>query len=230
MSLKIKVYNQAAEFVKDLELANDIFGVKPNNELLHQVVVASQANARQVLANTKDRSEVSGGGKKPWKQKGTGRARAGSSRSPIWIGGGVTFGPTKDRNFKQKINQKMKQKALFMALSDKVGSGTMVVLDSLALQEYKTKKFNEIISLLENKVLNNKRRDLLVINDSKDEKTKYSGRNLSGVKILNLENINLLDILNYKNLLLTEAALASLASRLVKSQCRHRQICRWCPR
>ncbi len=216
MSLKIKVYNQAAEFVKDLELANDIFGVKPNNELLHQVVVASQANARQVLANTKDRSEVSGGGKKPWKQKGTGRARAGSSRSPIWIGGGVTFGPTKDRNFKQKINQKMKQKALFMALSDKVGSGTMVVLDSLALQEYKTKKFNEIISLLENKVLNNKRRDLLVINDSKDEKTKYSGRNLSGVKILNLENINLLDILNYKNLLLTEAALASLASRYNK--------------
>ncbi|MFA5886472.1 MAG: 50S ribosomal protein L4 [Patescibacteria group bacterium] len=216
MSLKIKVYNQAAEFVKDLELANDIFGVKPNNELLHQVVVASQANIRQVLANTKDRSEVSGGGKKPWKQKGTGRARAGSSRSPIWIGGGVTFGPTKDRNFKQKINQKMKQKALFMALSDKVGSGTMVVLDSLALKEYKTKKFNEIISLLENKVLNNKRRDLLVINDSKDEKTKYSGRNLTGVKILNLENINLLDVLNYKNLLLTEAALASLASRYNK--------------
>lgn len=216
MSLKTKVYNQAAEFVKDLELPNNIFGVKLNNDLLHQVVVASQANSRQVLAHTKDRSEVSGGGKKPWKQKGTGRARAGSSRSPLWIGGGVTFGPTKDRNFKQKINQKMKQKALFMALSDKFVSETMVIVDSLDLQEFKTKKFNEILSAVENKILNNKRRDVLVINDSKEEKTKYSGRNLAGVKILNLENINLLDILNYKNLLLTETAVNLLASRYNK--------------
>jgi large subunit ribosomal protein L4 len=216
MSLKIKVYNQAAESVKELELAANIFGVKANNELLHQVVVASQANLRQVLAHTKDRSEVSGGGKKPWKQKGTGRARAGSSRSPLWIGGGVTFGPTKDRNFKQKINQKMKQKALFMALSDKVASGTIVVLDNLNFAEYKTKKFNEVLSAVENKILNNKRRNILVINDAKDDKVKYSGRNLAGVSILNLENINLLDILNHKNLLLTETAITSLSSRYNK--------------
>ena len=206
MSLKIKVYNQSAEPIKDLELNANIFAVEPNHELLHQAMVAQMANCRQVLAHTKDRSEVSGGGKKPWKQKGTGRARAGSSRSPIWIGGGVTFGPTKDRNFKQKINQKMKQKAIFMALSDRVKSNSLAVIDTLELADFKTKKFNEILSTFEKKVLNNERRNILVVNDSKDEKVKYSGRNLIGVKMINLENINLVDLLNHKNLLLTEKA------------------------
>lgn len=215
--MKIKVYNQSAEAVKDLELSAKIFGVKPNNELLHQVVIASQANARQVLAHTKDRSEVSGGGKKPWKQKGTGRARAGSSRSPLWIGGGVTFGPRKDRNFKQKINQKMKQKALFMSLSDKVLTGTLVILDNLNFTEYKTKNFNAMLTAVEKKVLANDRRDILVINDSKNEKAQYSGRNLKGVKIINLENINLFDILNYKNLLVTEEAVKVLTDRYSKN-------------
>jgi len=211
--MKIKVYNQSAAAVKDLELSAKIFAVKPNNELLHQAVIASQANSRQVLAHTKDRSEVSGGGKKPWKQKGTGRARAGSSRSPIWIGGGVTFGPRKDRNFKQKINQKMKQKALFMALSDKVATGTLVVLDNLDFNDYKTKNFNAMLTAVEKKILMNDRRDILIINDSKNAKTQYSGRNLPGVKIINLENINLFDILNYKNLLVTENAVKTLTDR-----------------
>ncbi|MFA6194207.1 MAG: 50S ribosomal protein L4 [Patescibacteria group bacterium] len=215
--MKIKVYNQSAVAVKDLELSAKIFGIKPNNELLHQAVIAQQANARQVLAHTKDRSEVSGGGKKPWKQKGTGRARVGSSRSPIWIGGGVTFGPRKDRNFKQKINQKMKQKAMFMALSDKALTSTLVVLDSLDFNEYKTKDFNTMLTAMEKKVLANDRRDVLIINDSKNEKTQYSGRNLKGVKIINLENINLLDILNYKNLLVTENAVKTLTDRYSKN-------------
>lgn len=215
--MKIKVYNQSAEAVKDLDLSAKIFGVKPNNELLHQAVIAQQANARQVLAHTKTRSEVSGGGKKPWKQKGTGRARAGSSRSPLWIGGGVTFGPRKDRNFKQKINQKMKQKAMFMALSDRVSTGTMVILDNLDFNEYKTKNFNAMLTAIEKKVLANDRRDILVVNDSKNEKTQYSGRNLKGVRIINLENINLLDILNYKNLLVTENAVKTLTDRYSKN-------------
>jgi len=129
--MKIKVYNQTAEFVHDLEVSEKIFGVKSNPELLHQAVVTQMGNERQVLADTKDRSEVRGGGKKPWKQKGTGRARVGSSRSPIWTGGGVTFGPTSDRNFSKKINKKMKQKAIFMALSDKLAGGTLVILDEL---------------------------------------------------------------------------------------------------
>jgi len=216
MSLKIKVYNQSATAVKDLELADKIFGVEANNELLHQAVVAQMANARQVLAHTKDRSEVRGGGKKPWKQKGTGRARSGSNRSPIWIGGGVTFGPTKDRNFKKKINQKMKQKALFMAFSDKLATNSLVILDSLEFKEYKTRKFNEMLTALEKKVLNNERRDILVVNEVKDEMAKYSGRNLKGVKIINLENINLVDLLNYKNLLLSEDALKTLTDRYNK--------------
>jgi large subunit ribosomal protein L4 len=214
--MKIKVYNQAAEAIKDLELSPKIFAVKPNNELLHQAVVAAQANQRQVLAHTKDRSEVSGGGKKPWKQKGTGRARVGSSRSPLWIGGGVTFGPTKDRNFKQKINQKMKQKALFMALSDKVAVNSLVVLENLTLAERKTKKFNAILTALESKVLHDERRNILIVNDANDETAQYAGRNLAGVKMINLENINLLDILNHKNLLLTEKAVQTLTDRYHK--------------
>jgi len=217
MSLKTQVYNQAAEVVKELELSVKVFGVKANNELLYQAVIAQQANQRQVLAHTKDRSEVRGGGKKPWKQKGTGRARVGSSRSPIWIGGGVTFGPTKDRNFKKKINQKMKQKAMFMALSDKLASQSLVVIDSLQLADFKTKKFNTIISSLEKKVWPQERRDLLIIDDLRDEKVKYSGRNLPNVKIINLENINLLDLLNYKKLLLTEGVVKSFTDRYSNS-------------
>lgn len=217
MSLKTQVYNQAAEVVKELELSVKVFGVKANNELLYQAVIAQQANQRQVLAHTKDRSEVRGGGKKPWKQKGTGRARVGSSRSPIWIGGGVTFGPTKDRNFKKKINQKMKQKAMFMALSDKLASQSLIVIDSLQLADFKTKKFNNIISSLEKKVWPQERRDLLIIDDLRDEKVKYSGRNLPNVKIINLENINLLDLLNYKKLLLTEGVVKSFTDRYSNS-------------
>jgi len=216
MSLKIKVYNQAVEPLKDLELSENIFGVKPNTELLHQAVVAQMANTRQVLAHTKGRAEVSGGGKKPWKQKGTGRARAGSSRSPIWIGGGVTFGPTKERNFKKKINQKMKQKALFMVLSDKLATESFVVVDNLEFAEYKTKKFNTLLTKIEKDVLKNERRNILVINEATEEKAKYSGRNLKGVKIINLENINLVDLLNYKNLLVTENAIKVLIDRYNK--------------
>lgn len=211
--MKIKVYNQTAEFVHDLELSEKIFGVKSNPELLHQAVVTQMANERQVLADTKDRSEVRGGGKKPWKQKGTGRARVGSSRSPIWKGGGVTFGPTSDRNFSKKLNKKMKQKALFMALSDKLVNGTLVVLDDLKMTEFKTKKFNEILTAVESKILNNERRNILIINDSKDDKIKYSARNLAGTEIINLENINIVELLKFKNLLLTEAAVKTLEER-----------------
>ena len=211
--MKIKVYNQTAEFVHDIELSEKIFGVKSNAELLHQAVVTQMANERQVLADTKDRSEVRGGGKKPWKQKGTGRARVGSSRSPIWTGGGVTFGPTSDRNFSKKINKKMKQKAMFMALSDKLANGTLVVLDDLKMEEFKTKKFNEVLTAVEAKILNTDRRNILVINDTKDDKVKYSARNLKGTEIINLENINIVELLKFKNLLLTEAAVKTLEER-----------------
>ena len=216
--MKIKVYNQAAEPLRELDLAAQVFGLKPNNELIHQALIAQRANMRQVLAHAKDRSEVAGSGKKPWKQKGTGRARVGSRRSPLWTGGGVTFGPSKDRNFKQKINQKMKQKAIFMALSDKFTNHSLLVLDKLDWQEYKTKDFAAMLTALEEKVLKNERRNILVVNDKKEDKTRYSARNLSGTKIINLENINLLDLLNYKNLLLTEGAVKILEKRGLAKQ------------
>lgn len=215
--MKINVYNQAAEVVKELEISDHIFAVKASNDLLHQAMVAQRANTRQVLAHTKDRSEVAGSGKKPWKQKGTGRARVGSVRSPLWKGGGVTFGPTKDRNFKTKINQKMKQKALLAALSDKAVSGTLVILDNLEFGAYKTKQFNALLGAIEKKVLKSERRDILVLNDAQNVKVKYSGRNLVGVKIINLDNLNLLDVLDYRNLLLTEDSVRALEKKYSRS-------------
>ncbi|MGI6374074.1 MAG: 50S ribosomal protein L4 [Patescibacteria group bacterium] len=216
MSLKIKVYNQSAEPVKDLTLSKQVFALEPNQELIHQVMVAQMANSRQVLAHTKDRSEVSGGGRKPWKQKGTGRARAGSSRSPIWIGGGVTFGPTKDRNFKKKINKKMNQQALMMALSDKAKGKVLIILENLELPAKKTKGVAEILQKIEQNILKTDRRDWLIVNESVEENAKYAARNLSGVKIVNLENINLLDLLKHRNLLITEKAVQVINERYQK--------------
>lgn len=241
MSIKIKTYNQKAEAVGEMELTDQIFGVKVNEDLVHQAAVAQMGNERPVLAHTKDRSEVRGGGRKPWRQKGTGRARAGSSRSPIWKGGGVTFGPTKERNFKKQLNKKMKQQALCMVLSDKVGGDNLTVLDKLETSEFKTKVFNGILTGLEKKVFKIKqeskkagiqknkktkkqesdeaqkgvkakiqKRSILIINDKKDAKVKYSGRNLAGVEMLNLDNINILDLLKYKNVILTKAGIKKL--------------------
>jgi large subunit ribosomal protein L4 len=206
--LKVKVYNTEGQSVGEQELLAKVFAVKPNHALIHQAVVTQQANERQVLAHTKDRSEVRGGGKKPWRQKGTGRARVGSSRSPIWIGGGVTFGPTKDRNFSKKLNKKMKQQALFMALTDKLESENLAVVDKLEIAEYKTKAINGILKNLESKVLKIKpdkkiKRSLLVILGKKDEKTFISGRNLAGAEIINLDNINIVEVLRYKSLIMT---------------------------
>lgn len=214
--MNTKVYNHAADALYDLDLSDKIFGVTLNQELVHQALVTQQANERQVLADTKDRSEVSGGGKKPWKQKGTGRARAGSSRSPIWIGGGVTFGPTSDRNFSKKINKKMRQKAMFMVLSDKLAHQALVVLDDLKLSEFKTKKFEAILKNVEEKVLNTKRRDILVVNDTRSEELKYSARNLEGVKVINLENINIVDLLKSRYVLLSEGAVKGLETQYNK--------------
>src|SRR6185503_8469352 len=128
--MKVPVYNQKAETVGEVDLNPKIFEVKPSLHLMAEAVRVQQANARKGLAHTKTRGEVSGGGKKPWKQKGTGRARVGSTRSPIWRHGGVTFGPRSNRNWELKINKKAKTKALFMSLSDKAKDGKLIVIDS----------------------------------------------------------------------------------------------------
>jgi len=229
MSIKIKVYNQNAEAIGEIELSPKVFGMKVNNDLVHQAVVTQMANERQVIAHTKDRSEVRGGGRKPWRQKGTGRARHGSSRSPIWIGGGVTFGPRNDRNFKKRINRKMKQNALLMVLSDKAAGDNFIILDKLEVSEFKTKVFNKIITGFETKILKSKKkeakkdakkkevkRSFLMIVDKGDEKLNCSARNLPGVRLINTENINIVDLLKYKNLILNKAAVEKLTERYGK--------------
>ncbi len=218
MSIKINIYNQKAETVGELSLPENVFSVEVNEALVHQAAVTQMANERQVLAHTKDRSEVRGGGRKPWRQKGTGRARHGSSRSPIWIGGGVTFGPRKDRNFKKKINKKMKQKALSMVLSDKLAHKRLVVLDKLEIDEFKTKKFDAMVKKLEkelNKTAKEQKdkgakRSVLMVNDRADDQAKYSSRNLPGLELIRLENINILNLLRYRDLFLTKSCIEKL--------------------
>lgn len=232
MSKKVKLYNQKAEVVGELELASNIFDVKMNEALVHQAMVAQNANERQVLAHTKGRSEVRGGGKKPWKQKGTGRARVGSSRSPIWKGGGVTFGPTKDRNFKKDINKKMKQKALFCILSDKLKNDAIVVMDKIDIAEYKTKLMNKVIVNFETNIWkegmvsdNNekgeskvkaKKRSVLVINKNNTTEAKGSTKNLVGVELINSENIDIVNLLKFRKLIVTQDAIKALEERYSK--------------
>jgi large subunit ribosomal protein L4 len=216
--MKINIYNQEAKVVGELELADKTFAIKPKADLIHQAVVAQMGNARQVLAHTKTKAEVRGGGIKPWRQKGTGRARAGSSRSPLWEGGGVIFGPRKDRNFSKDLPKKMKQKAMLMVFSDKISNSQLVVLDDLKIEAYKTKVINQILKNIETEILKNKRRSLLLINGIKNDKIYYSTRNLPDVSIINLENLNIVDLVRYKNVVLTKNALELLAKRYTKTK------------
>ncbi len=221
MSIKTNVYNQNAEIVGELSLSKKVFAVELNEDLLHQAMVTQAANERQVLAHTKTKSEVSGGGRKPWRQKGTGRARAGSSRSPIWIGGGVTFGPRKDRNYSKKINKKMKQKALTMVLSNRLATNNLVIIDKFDIKDYSSKTFNTYIKKIEN-IFSAKddakksKRSVLIVNDDKNEKIVFSARNLAGLEIINLENINIIDLLKYRNLILSESAVKTINERYAK--------------
>ena len=215
--LEINIYNQLGEKTGKKELEPNIFGVPVKEGLVKQAVVAQMANARQILAHTKGKGEVRGGGKKPWRQKGTGRARHGSIRSPIWRGGGITFGPTKERNFSQKINKKMKRKALLMCLSDKVASGKFIILDKLELPKIKTKMMANILKTLRSKVFNLKKEELktsqanvlIVLPDSNLNILK-SANNLPNVEIIRADSLNVLDILKYNYLLLTEEAIQKI--------------------
>ncbi|MDP3731378.1 MAG: 50S ribosomal protein L4 [bacterium] len=213
--MKTDLYNQQGEVISQIDLPDEIFGLKVNNDLVHQAMVAQLGNSRQVLAHTKDRSEVRGGGKKPWRQKGTGRARHGSIRSPIWKGGGVTFGPTKERNFSKSINKKMKRKALFMALSSKASSQQLMVLESLSIEKPKTKLADQVIKGLSSKMkgykASKKKRDslVLVLPDT-DKAIEKSTRNLDYTKVLSAKSLNILDILNNKYLLLTQESIPAI--------------------
>lgn len=207
-----KIYNQDGKKVSEIELNKAIFGLPWNAGLVHQAVRVAMANKRQVLASTKDRSEVRGGGRKPWRQKGTGRARHGSIRSPLWRHGGVTFGPTSERNFKLKINKKMARKAFLTALSAKAKDNEVLILDDLKLPAPKTKEMAKVI-----KNFPNIKNGLLILAD-KNESIMRAARNLPNIEIANINNLNILDILKYQYLIFTREGIDYLNKKYSKNE------------
>lgn len=195
---KVAIYNQTGKTEREMELSPVIFGVKVKDAVIHQAVVAQQANARVALGHTKTRGEVRGGGKKPWKQKGTGRARHGSIRSPIWRGGGITFGPLSSRNFSQKINRKVKRQAICMALSDKLVSKNLLVVDTFEMAEKKTKLMSGIL-----RALPIKRGKILIALSSKEKAAGRLAVNINRVTPIWAGSLNVVDLLKYVNLVTT---------------------------
>ncbi len=210
------VYNQEGKEVEKVELPAEVFGLEMNKELVCQALNAQRANARKVIAHTKDRSETRGGGRKPWRQKGTGRARHGSIRSPIWRGGGITFGPTKEKVFTQKINKKMKRKALFMALSSKVEDKESILLDKLELAEAKTKKMAEILNKLKTKLKKDLDKGVLIVLPAANTKIVKATRNIPKVKSIRADSLNVYDILSYRYLLMPKKSIEVIREHFMK--------------
>ncbi len=213
--MKISLYNQKAEVVGEIELNDKIYAVKPSLHLLAEAVRIQASNARKGLANTKTRGEVSGGGKKPWKQKGTGRARVGSTRSPIWRHGGITFGPTSDRNWSLKINKKAKTKALFMSLSDKASDGKLIVVDGLNMEAPKTKEFVQIMKSFETK-LNGLGKKQLLVTPRKDDSLTRASRNIPHFTSSLATSLNVTDVLKADTLVIMKDSLAVIEKTYLK--------------
>ncbi|MCK5240909.1 50S ribosomal protein L4 [bacterium] len=205
----IKVVNRENQPVGEMNLSDQVFGAKVNQHLLWEAVQSHMANKRRGTACTKTRAEVSGGGAKPWKQKGTGRARAGSNRSPLWTKGGVTFGP-RPRDYTWELPKKMRQVALRSVFSAKVADGEMVVMDELVFSEVKTK---DMVKVLKQLNLNGR---TTVVMDKQDEKLRLSGRNIKSLQILNPQNLNTYDLINCDHLLLTREAITQIEEKLSK--------------
>lgn len=200
---KVKVYNQEGNVVSERELNPEIFEVSAKPALIHQVAVSRLANQRQALAHTKTRGEVRGGGRKPWRQKGTGRARVGSIRSPLWRGGGIVFGPRKTRVFSKKINKKMKRLAVLSMLSDKVKNNTFFLLERLELPEAKTKNMAKILNNL-------KLKNVLIIVPKDNQPIIRASRNIPNVTVIGTNNLSLIDLLKHKYLLITLEGLGEI--------------------
>ena len=193
---KIDVYNIEGKKVSDVELKEEIFGIEPNEDIVHSVLVNYLANQRQGTQSTKTRSEVSGGGKKPWRQKGTGRARQGSIRAPHWVGGGIALGP-KPRSYKYRVNKKERRLAIKSVLSSKVLENELVVVDAIDFKEIKTKN---MVNALTNLKVEGK---TLILLPEKNENIQKSARNIEGVKTSLVNTINVYDLLKYTNLVIT---------------------------
>jgi len=200
---KVDVLSVDGKKVKELELNENVFGIEPNENIVHSVIVNYLANQRQGTQNTKTRAEVSGGGRKPWRQKGTGRARQGSIRAPQWIKGGIALGP-RPRSYSYKINKKEKRLAIKSILSSKVAEKELVVLDKLELKEIKTANMV--------KILNNVKAEgkTLILLPANNENVLKSSRNIEGVKTLTVDTINAYDLVKYKGLVVTEDTVKKL--------------------
>lgn len=199
---KVALYNINGEQVGEVELKDEVFGIEPHEHVMHEAVNMQLANQRQGTHDTKTRSEVRGGGRKPWRQKGTGRARAGSSRSPIWRKGGIVFGPH-PRDYSISLPKKVRRLALKSALSSKVLDQNIVVLDSLTIDAPKTKEMVRILSNL-------KADKALVVTVDRDLNVEKSARNIEGVKSLKADGVNVYDLLKYTKLVITKDAVAKI--------------------
>jgi large subunit ribosomal protein L4 len=205
--LKLSVVNKSGKEVDTIDLPKEIFGVPVNTDVIHQAMVMHQAALRQGNASTKERGAVSGGGKKPWRQKGTGRARAGSSRSPLWYGGGVVFGPH-PRDFGYTIPKKIKRAALRESLNAKFQNKNLICLEDLTGNIAKTKEFSQILTTLK---LQGK---ILALLDGCDDSVKLASRNIPRFEMLRCEDVNAYDVLRNKNLLLTKTSLSKILERV----------------
>lgn len=206
--MKTSIYDHTGKETRSVDLPKDIFGLGWNADLVHQVVVGMQSNARANTAHTKDRSEVRGGGKKPWQQKGTGQARHGSKRSPIWIGGGVTFGPRNERNYDKKINDKMRKKALLVALSQKMRDGQILFVDKFN-PTGKTKDMKDAFTALAAidgfQTLNTKKHNNVFMTSAQvSDELKQGAKNLHHVSLQAIENLNVLDVMNHRYLVMAD--------------------------
>ena len=212
------VYSQAGKKSGSVNLPKELFGLPWNSDLVHQVSVSLASNKRKPIAHTKTRGEVRGGGKKPWQQKGTGRARHGSTRSPIWVGGGVTHGPRNDKNYERKVSKSMRAKALYVILSRKFKDGELLFVDSVANKEPKTRLAVATMSALAGvkgyERLNSKKNAAVIALAEKNKETERSFKNISNVEVLEARNLNPLAILSKKFVIIEnpEVALKNLPS------------------
>ena len=205
------IYNQTGEKISTAKLPAGIFGVEVSPELIHRVVVAQQSNLRKSNAHTKTRGDVRGGCKKPWAQKGTGRARAGSSRSPLWRGGGTTFGPLNERNYTKKINKKIQRQVILMALSDKAADNHLIIVDNFNLAAEKTKEFAKFLNSLP--IKNQK---CLLVYQPSEMKIHRVAKNIASVTTVPVQNINLRQILNADYILMSQGTLKELEKNFKK--------------
>lgn len=211
--MQTKLYNQEGQELGTMELDESIFGLPLNKDLLQQVRVAILANRRQNIAHTKDRAEVKGGGRKPWRQKGTGRARHGSIRSPIWKGGGVAHGPRKEKSYSQKINKKMASLALKTALSLKIKNGDIKIIDDFKISSFKTKA---LVAALKTLPDYSKEKSMMLVLADHEKNISRPAQNLPKLKVIKASDLNMMDVLQYKILVFTKEAIDKISK--IKNQ------------